>query len=216
MPGPKLSFEDFRAADRGFWRTYSMVLALGLLLGVVLLTAQAEPTTRDQTSEEFVEGQLEQTAVDILQTGNATGRLKNATLYWNPTADRWYDADQDPPRQAIYTGLPPDHPMAPVVATAENASGQFAINIRVSYETADGDRATRQLVYQGAPGRHAVSRTASVTLRDDDRILTPDGSRGCTLAALDSGGCSGSYFAPDTNEGPAYNELEVEVVLWRP
>jgi len=67
------------------------------------------------------------------------------------------------------------------------------------------------MVYRGAPSDNAVTATRTVTLHDDDELVTANGSD--TGTTVDE---SGTFYAPDASPGTnVYNVIRVEVVVWR-
>lgn len=219
----------FRADTRGVKWTLQAYLFLVVLLGGIVIAAGSVPTTGGPT--EFTDLQREQTAEDLLSTTSGTGHLEAAVKYWDARNSRWVGADGGADDTA-YTTLTANtaHPLWPAFDTTFTQR-QFATNVNVYYQvdtdddgTPDGRRSQR-VIYQGPPGRDAITARETVFLRDRDvtaRGPTSADGDPCTLGELTgtagtgTNGCSsGAFFASDAAPRSArYNVVEVRITIW--
>jgi hypothetical protein len=212
--------------ERGQAHTLEGVIAALLLLSSLVYALQVTAVTplSASTSNQHIENQEQATASGILASAADQPRpggdaLKTAVLYWDestgafhgrsagpytndagyPTAD--IDGDGDAEIQFTFARLLKDG----------FSDRGIAYNAYLHYQTDDG-RATKELVYRGAPSDNAVSASRTVTLYDGDNLYEPDER----LDDANTVGNTGSFYAPDVaSSSEVYNIVRVEVVVWR-
>lgn len=155
----------------------------------------------------------------VLDAAVANGTLDRSLRYWNQTNESFHRADERPGDGGHYVARLPQHPDAPAFGRALDspfASRQVRYNVDLYYENASGNGSVghQPLVESGTPGDGAVRVVETVTLYDDDRLLAENGSReNVTLGEVSDE----QFYAPDASpDGPLYNVIRVEVVLWKP
>ena len=220
--------------DRAVIWTVQAFLALLVLMSVLAIAVETVTTSSDSQGAQFRQTQLQQTASDLTSILAGTNNTTNAVLYWDVNASRWYNAENNGPNGTYYVTLDgTGHPLESVVEDSI-ATEAVAYNVWISYNELNGsDLVAREqrLVYQGPPGRDAVTSEATVVLNDDDQLSMPNRDWPCSLREMytspEQGGCNGgseqSYFAPDVfgsvdtpgYGGNRYNTVKIEVTVWR-
>jgi hypothetical protein len=176
-----------------------------VMLMAVLIAIQAAPTQGSEAlAQNYNEAQLKQDAQDVLSAAGETGRLKDATLYWDDAEGTWVDAGGD----QTYVSPPSGHPMERVLKDMVQRDG-ISYNMVIEYRTVSGSYEDRPVVYQGTPGANGVAVASStIQLQDDTNLVGPDSSE--TVSS------SSSFYAPDAYPAAQkYNVLRVYIVLWR-
>jgi hypothetical protein len=80
-----------------------------------------------------------------------------------------------------------------------------------------GGRGHQRLVDSGTPSDDAVRVVDAVTLYDDTRLLDANASEENATLQEVSADTNRTFYAPDAApDGPLYNVIRVEVVLWKP
>ena len=191
--------------SRGQAHTIEAVAAGLLLLASVLFALQVTAVTplTGSTSSQHIENQQAEMAEGILASEAENGSVVPTLLYWNGSGNRFWEADV----RGYQTGGPP-------TAFGETLNRSLrdrgiAFNVDLYYLRGNGQRERQPLVHFGKPSDHASTADRLVTLYDDDQLREENGSAGTTVKG-------GDYFAPDIDpDGPVYNVIEVEVVVWR-
>lgn len=212
---------------RGQAHTLEAVVAGLLLLSSVVFALQVTAVTplSASTSSQHVENQQHALAEGLLQRTADSGALRRAVLYWGDadgdTLRGFHCARQgvayadNPNVSACGIGGAPNAIHVPPndfgAAVNETFGTGVAVNVRVRYRTKGGDSAVQRMVYRGQPSDNAVRAGTTVTLRDDDVVVDPNGEP--TSRKVGSG--AAAYFADDVGEGPLFNVLRVEVTVWR-
>ena len=189
--------------DRGQAHALEAITAGMLLLASVVFALQVTAVTplTGSTSSQHIENQQAKLAEGVLAAEAENGTIVPTLLYWNESG-RFHGADSD----GYHSGGPPTAFGNVLDQTLRERNIAFDVN--VFYIRANGERERHQMVDLGSPSDHASTATRSFTLYDDDRIRYQNGSVGATLE-------NASYFVPDVDDGPLYNVVEVEVVVWR-
>jgi len=193
--------------NRGQAHTLEGVVAALIMLSAVIFALEMTAVTplSASTSSQHLENQQEATARGILGAAAETGALERAVLAWNDSAPRFWHASS---LGYFASGSPPND-FGAMLDRSFDSQG-IAYNVDVVYETAAGERAVEQLVYQGRPSDNAVSAARSLVVFDDDPIYDRNGDPTATAVSDED-----TYFAPDASAGSVYNVLRVEVVVWR-
>ena len=192
--------------DRGQAHTLEAVASGLLLLASVLFALQVTAVTplTGSTSSQHIENQQAEMAEGILASEAANGSLVPSVLHWNESGKRFWAADE----RGYQTGGPPTAFGATLNQSLRDRG--IAFNVNLFYLRENGQRERIQLVHFGAPSDHASTAHRTVTLYDDDPLRAADGSARSTTVK------DGRYFAPDVDpDGPVYNVIRVEVVVWR-
>jgi len=193
--------------ERGQAHTLEGVVASLIMLSAVIFALEMTAVTplSASTSSQHLENQQEATARGILASAAETGELDRALLFWNGSAERFWNTT----RLGYYASNPPPNDFGAMLNRSFDSRG-IAYNVVVSYEDDEGDRDSRRLIYQGRPSDNAVSAARSVILLDNDPLYDHGGVATGTNVSE-----TGDYFAPDASSGSVYNVLRVEVVVWR-
>lgn len=181
--------------------TAGLLLVLALLLS--LQASVATPLTAS-TASQHLGNQLQGEASGLVSTTHADGQLRETLLYWNETEGTFHGTGAI----GFYASGGP--PTAFGERLNETFEGDVAYTVDLHY-VAGGNLETRTLVRLGTPADNAVTVTRTVTLYDGDRLGASDGGR--TETEL---GDAATFFAPDAApDGPLYNVVDVEVVVWQ-
>lgn len=204
--------------DRGQAFTLEGFIAALLLLASLAFVLQSTGVTplSSSTSSQHVENQQAAMAGGLLDIARADGSLRPALLYWNDANGTFHGTEPPASGDGYYMacGMPTafgDH-----LARTFDDQG-LACNVIVRYvNSTTGDVATRRMIYVGAPTDTAMRAVASITLYDDDTLYAADGTpTGTTLTSIASDP-SAAFYAPDADpDGPVYNVVRVEVIVWR-
>lgn len=193
--------------------TLEAFVAAILLLATVAFALQAVAVTPNTASagETEIENHHRGIGEGVLDAAVENGSLRRTLLYWDQSAGQFHDADTD----GHYVSRLP----APPNGTAFGASlqrrfgdRQVRYNVNLYYRDATGDRERQRLVESGTPGENAVRVGETVTLYDETALVAPNGTaRETALTDVEA-----DFYAPDVDgDGPLYNVVHVEVVLWR-
>jgi len=194
--------------DRGQVFTLEAFVAALLLLSSVVFVLQVTAATplSPSTSNQHVENQESMVASGLLDTAAAKGALRSTLLYWDANASGFHNASV----KGYYLTCAFDTPFGDMLNRTFEARGT-ACDVNLRSVGVDGTIHSRKLVYVGDPTDNAVRVTTTITLYDDDVLLDANGNpTGTTLAE------SKTFYAPDVApDGPLYNVVEVEVIVWR-
>ncbi len=199
-------------ADRGQTFTLEAFVAAILLVATVAFALQAVAVSSNTASvdETELKNQHAGLAEGVLDEAVATGSLRTTVLYWNESAEQFHNADGD----ERYTSRLPPTPNGTALGDAlERAFGdrQVRYNVELHYRDSAGDRQTQRLVDSGTPNDDAVRVVETVTLYDDTALVDESGAPTATALA----DAEEAFYAPNVDEeGPLYNVIRVEVVLW--
>ncbi|MFP4530473.1 MAG: hypothetical protein ACLFNC_04195 [Halodesulfurarchaeum sp.] len=192
--------------DRGQAHVLEGIAAALLVLTSVIFALQVTAVTplTASTANQHLQTQGAGTASGLLAAADERGTLRETVLYWNETGTQFHDSGE----AATYADTVP----TAFGSTLEAAFRDRGIvyNVNLLYLTADRTQRERQLVHQGDPSDHAVSVTRTVVLYDDDRLRYANETASNRTVSE-----APSYFAGDISEGPLYNVVRVEVIVWR-
>ena len=197
-------------ADRGQTFTLEAFVAAILLVATVGFALQAVAVSSNTASagETELKSQHVGLAEGILNEAASNGSLRTTVLYWNNSTEAFYNADSD----GHYTSHLPPTPDGTALGDAlERTFGdrQVRYNINLHYLDSAGDRQTQKLIESGTPNDDAVRVVETVTLYDDT-VLVDENEDPMETSLADVDG----FYAEDVSEGPLYNVIRVEVVLW--
>ncbi|WP_132057562.1 DUF7288 family protein [Halorussus amylolyticus] len=194
--------------DRGQAHTLEAFTAALVVVSGVIFALQATAVTplTASTSNQHIENQHQEMARGLLASEAENGTLREALVHWNvseesfvESPDRGYFANRGPPN-AFGDALDETF-----------GDAHVAYNVRVRYRTPDNRSRTETMVYMGSPSDNAVTATRTVVLYDDDSLVGPDDDT--TVGEADA---EGDFYAPDAApDGPVFNVVGVEVVVWR-
>lgn len=197
--------------ERGQAFTLEAFVAALVLLSCVAfaLHVTGVTPTSASTANEGDGSQHEGIAAGVLESAAANDSLRPALLYWNGTDGAFHNASE-----SYYVSRSPPEELA-FGRQLEWAYGDRPVRYNVDvyyYNATDGDVERQTLVDHGTPSDDAVRAVETVTLFDDDPLYRADGTPGnVTVSDPESG-----FYAPDASpDGPVYNVLRVEVVVWR-
>lgn len=194
--------------ERGQALTLEAVTAAILVLAAVGFALQMTAVTplSASTSSQHVENQLQMTTSGVLESAAETGALREAVLYWNASEERFHNVSGEP----YYRSKAPPNDFGE--SLQENFGDRsVAYNVFVHYQTDNGTD-TQVMVRQGRPSDHAVSKSRTIELTDDDRLVGENFSRGPKLADL---AADEFYVDQRDDSGVHYNLVRIEVVAWR-
>jgi len=209
-PPPARRIPSGEASDRGERgqaHTLEGVVAALVMLSAVIFALEMTAVTplSASTSSQHLENQQGATARGILGSAAETGALERAVLFWNTSAERFWNTSG----LGYYASNPPPNDLGRMFNRSFDSRG-IAYNVVVAYEDDDGERGSKRLVYQGQPSDNAVSAARTATLFDNDPVYDYEGvATGTNVSETDD------YFIPDASSGSVYNVVRVEVVVWR-
>jgi hypothetical protein len=195
---------------RGQAHTLEGIIASLILVSSLIFALQVTAVTplSASTSSQHIENQQRATAEGVLAITDNNGSLETAILYWDQengsfhglAGDTFYTNDEEVGEFTLGQLL-----------NEQFGDRGIAFNVDLVYQTADGDRRVRQMVYRGAPSDNAVTATRTVTLYDDDELRFANETNSDTTVKE-----AGSFFAQDSAPGASvYNVVRVEVTVWR-
>jgi hypothetical protein len=189
---------------RGQAYTLEAVIASLLLVSSLVFALQVTAVTplSASTSNQHIENQQRASASGVLTAAQEAGALKDAVLYWNDSAEEYYDAE----RLTYYTNSYPPNEFGNITERAFDGRG-LAVNVLV-YHT-ESEEPSR-MVYRGEPSDNAVSASRTVTIYDDDNLTAPDATR----TAADANNFA-DVVPPASGGTSVYNVVRVEVTVWR-
>jgi hypothetical protein len=198
---------DPRDTDDTRAQAYTLegVAAALLLLASIAFVLEATAVTPLAASATTEHTEVRDTALadGLLDAAVENGSLDAVTRYWDPDDGTFHGSAAG----EAYTTGPPTVFGAMLNRTFLDRG--YGVDVTLYY-TDDGDTRRLPVVDTGEPSDDAVSARRTVTLTDDDELLTADGSQtGTTLAG------TSSYFAADSSStSPLYHVVTVEVVVW--
>ena len=202
-------------SDRGQARALEAITAGMLLLASIVFALQVTAVTplTGSTSSQHIENQQAKLAEGILAAEAETGSVVPTLLSWNE--DGHFDGAE---AGGFHGGGPPTAFGNALDRTLRERN--IAFNVRVYYITGEGSRDSELLVDLGSPSDHASTATRSFTVYDDDVLhqINETAERAePTGTTVENASMSGTtYLGHDVDpDGPVYNVLEVEVVVWR-
>jgi hypothetical protein len=191
---------------RGQAFTLEAVVASVVILGALLFALQVSGVSSlaASTSSGQLLEQQESIAAGVLDSAAANDSIDPMLRYWDDNEGTFHGSSDD---EIYYTVGPPTEFGSLLNETLRDQN--LAYNINIQYVDIDGTVDQQALVRNGVPSDDAARATRTVTLYDDDRLLTADGSRSDTTLS------EASFYAPDRYpDGPLYNVVRVEVVVW--
>ena len=197
-------------SDRGQTFTLEAFVAAILLVATVGFALQAVAVSSNTASagETELKNQHVGLAEGILSEAASNGSLQTTVLYWDNSTKAFYNADSDD----YYTSQLPPTPDGTALGDAlEQTFGdrQVRYNVNLHYQDSAGDRQTQKLIESGTPNDDAVRVVETVTLYDDT-VLVDENEDPTEMSLADAD----DFYAEDVSEGPLYNVIRVEVVLW--
>jgi hypothetical protein len=210
---------------RGQAHTLEGIVAALLLLTSLVFALQVTAVTplSASTSSQQLENQQQSVAEGTLAAADEANALKPAILYGNDSADGRVDGRfgfHQTSGEAYYVNEPPRNRFGEILQGTLGDRG-LAYNVYVRYQTSDGGTARQRMVYQGNPSDNAVATQRTVTLYDDDLLYKPesDGDTGDFDTAVPTGttvkSAGDDFYVNYDADGPLFNVVEVEVVVWR-
>ncbi len=198
--------------DRGQIHTLEAFISVMLIVGALLFASQATAVTplSASTSNQHIENQQQTMANDVLDIAAEEGSLRTALTHWNLSQSDddippHFEGVSDPNRSTYSSIVNRDHPLNTTFETAFG-TGVYAYNIELRYLDANGNFEVADLVVMGTPSDNAITASRTVTLFDDDEIVT-----GEALEDIED-----DFWAPDADaESDLYNVVEVRMTIWR-
>ncbi len=192
--------------DRGQAHVLEGIAAAMLIFTSVIFALQVTAVTplTASTANQHLQTQGAGTAAGLLAAADERGTLRETVLYWNETGTRFHDSGDS----GQYSDIIPTE-FGSTLESAFREKG-MVYNVNVLYLNAEKSQRERRVLHQGEPSDHSVSVTHTVTLYDDDRLRHADGSVSAQTVENTTG-----YFAGNVDEGPLYNVIRIEVVVWR-
>jgi hypothetical protein len=150
-------------------------------------------------------------ASGVLDQGAANGSLRTTLLFWDESTEQFYGADET---DGYYISRSPPTAFGASLARMFD-DRQVRYNVDLYFATTTGDRGHQRLVESGTPTDDGVRVVETVTLYDRTRLVdTNETARATTLGDVEADANS-TFYAPDVRpDGPVYNVVRVEVVLW--
>lgn len=201
--------------------TLEAFVAAILLLATVAFALQVVSISANTASpaDSELRDQHAGLARGVVDEAVADGNLSRTLLYWDQNASAFHDADAEEDGGHYITRLP-QNDTAPGFGRALAApfeGRQVRYNVDLYYADAEGGRGHQPLVESGTPSDEAVRVTETVTLYDDTRLLDANASRENATLREVAEDPDREFYAPDTSpDGPLYNVIRVEVVVWKP
>ncbi|WP_302080342.1 DUF7288 family protein [Salinibaculum rarum] len=202
-------------SDRAQAHTLEAAIAALLLLtsvGIALQMTAVTPLSAS-TSSQHLENQLEKTSKGILASNAETGGLKEAVLYWNDTADSFYNTTGE----KYYTEDPPKNISLGESLNRTLDKRNVAYNVNIVYQNERGFQRRQRMIYRGEPSEHAVRASHSVTIVDTDKLRNSDGTLSATTVTDAANDPDKSLYLLDSTNSTTgvYNHVRVEVIAWR-
>lgn len=196
--------------ERGQAHTLEAVVAGLLLLSSVIFALQMTAVTplSASTSSQHIENQQRSVARGVLASAAEQDALKPTVLYWNNSSSEFYGYTEN--SRPDYAGKTPNTTFGEMLNRTFNQRG-ISYNVYLEYRAKNSDRQTnRQFIYNGVPSDNAVVAARTVTLMDQEPLYTENETQMHNLTVSDVNG----YPIQDI-DGPVYNVVRVEVVVWR-
>lgn len=181
-----------------------LVATLAFALQAVAISSNTAGATETE-----LRGQHAGITQGVLDGAVENGNLKTTLVYWNESTERFHEADED---EGIYIAESPNTTFGRTLRETLDDQ-QIRYNVDLYYRGADGERTTQRLVEYGTPSHDAARVMTTVTLYDDTTLVTTNESHreNATLETVED-----EFYAPDAaDDGPVYNVIHVEVVVWR-
>lgn len=210
---------------RGQAHTLEGVVAAMLLLASLMFALQVTAVTplSSSTSSQHLENQQQATAAGVLAAAAERGTLTPAVTYGSDLADGrdderfgFHQADGE----RVYTNRPPTTRFGAALERAFADRG-LTYNVHVTYQTPSNTTSRARMVYQGHPSDNAVVVRRTVTLYDEDVLHSPESDGDATDFDVAQPGTTtlatagSDFYAQDVADGPVFNVVRVEVVVWQ-
>ena len=199
--------------------TLEAFVAAILLLATVAFALQVVSISANTASpgDSELRNQHAGLAQGVLDEAVSDGTLSQTLLYWDQNESTFHGAGDDE-NVSHYISRLPQHDDAPGFGRALGAafdSRQVRYNVDIYYSHSNGSRGHQRLVESGTPDDGAIRVAETVTLYDDSRLRDANNSR--ENVTLREATFPDQFYAPDAQpNGPLYNVLRVEVVVWKP
>ena len=189
---------------RGQAYTLEAVIASVLLVSSLVFALQVTAVTplSASTSNQHIENQQRASASGVLTAAQKAGALNEAVLYWNDSAEEYYDAEQ----LTYYTNSYPPNKFGNITERAFDGRG-LAVNVLIHYNES---KEPSRMVYRGAPSDNAVSASRTVTIYNDSELAAPE-----TSTTVENATSFDEVVPYDGAGGNVYNVVRVEVTVWR-
>ena len=189
---------------RGQAYTLEAVIASLLLVSSLVFALQVTAVTplSASTSNQHIENQQRASASGVLTAAQEADALKNATLYWNDSAEEYYDAKP----LTYYTNNYPPNEFGNITERAFDGRG-LAVNVLVYYNES---KEPSRMVYRGEPSDNAVSASRTVTIYNGSELAAPG-----TSTTVENATSFNEVVPYDGTGGTVYNVVRVEVTVWR-
>ncbi|QLD87091.1 hypothetical protein HWV23_15625 [Natronomonas halophila] len=202
--------------------TLEAFVAAILLLATIAFALQVVSISANTASPADAElrNQHAGLARGVMDEAATDGNLSRMLRYWDQNASAFHGADEGAADGSYYVSRLPQNADAPEFGRALGEpfdNRQVRYNVDLYYTRANGTRGHQQLVDSGTPSDDAVRVVGTVTLYDDTPLLDANGSRENTTLREVAADSNQAFYAPDARpDGPLYNVVRVEVVLWKP
>jgi hypothetical protein len=202
--------------------TLEAFVAAILLLAAVAFALQVVSISANTASpaDSELRNQHAGLARGVLDEAVTDGNLSRMLRSWDQNASAFHGADEKPADGGYYISRLPQSGDAPEFGRALGEpfdDRQVRYNVDLYYARANGTRGHQRLVESGTPSDDAVRVVETVTLYDDTRLLDANGSRENATLREVAAASNRTFYAPDARpDGPLYNVIRVEVVLWKP
>ncbi|QLD85125.1 hypothetical protein HWV23_05110 [Natronomonas halophila] len=195
---------DDSDGTRGQAYTLEAIIAALLIVSSLTFALQVTAVTplSASTSNQHIENQQRASANGVLTAAQESGALKEAVLYWNDTAQRFYNTSLF----NYYTNEHPDNEFGRILDRAFVGRG-LAVNVELH---TPGQSSPQPMVYRGEPSDNAVTASRMITLYDEDTLTAP-GHENTNLSSASSYGRA----VPERTNSDVYNVVRVEVTVWR-
>ena len=189
---------------RGQAYTLEAVIASLLLVSSLVFALQVTAVTplSASTSNQHIENQQRASASGVLTAAQEAGALKDAVLYWNDSAEEYYDAE----RLTYYTNSYPPNEFGNITERAFDGRG-LAVNVLVYHNESEEPS---RMVYRGEPSDNAVSASRTVTIYNGSELAAPG-----TSTTVENATSFDEVVPYDGTGGTVYNVVRVEVTVWR-
>ena len=189
---------------RGQAYTLEAVIASLLLVSSLVFALQVTAVTplSASTSNQHIENQQRASASGVLTAAQEADALKDAVLYWNDSAEEYYDAE----RLTYYTNSYPPNEFGNITERAFDGRG-LAVNVLVYYNESEEPS---RMVYRGEPSDNAVSASRTVTIYNGSELAAPG-----TSTTVENATSFDEVVPYDGTGGTVYNVVRVEVTVWR-
>lgn len=211
---------DLLRRDRGQAYTLEAIVGSVIILTAVLFALQSlivTPTTSGAV-DPAVREELRSQADDILAISaqNQTLSLSDQVRYWDQSDRTFAGQNAVNPRIGYGPNQPPGAFGEMLNETFTNRGRLYNVHVVYQGRNVTDDRGRVRMVHRGTPSDGAVVARYRLSLYDNQSLTGPFASS-AELWEFDTNATDnddGYYPIPNAVDGPLYNVVEVQVIVW--